>query len=72
MSLSLLHRSTLLPPIEPDRDTLAALTGETLPTATVTVTPSTTRYKPVGFLELLGRVTVNVVTVGLIHPVIPR
>jgi hypothetical protein len=71
VSLSLLHRSTLLPPIEPDRDTLAALTGETLPTATVTVTPSTTRYKPVGFLELLGRVTVNVVTVGLIHPVIP-
>lgn len=70
-SLSLLHRSTLLPPIEPDRDTLAALTGETLPTATVTVTPSTTRYKSVGFLELIGRLTVNVVTVGLIHPVIP-
>ena len=71
VSLSLLHRSTLLPPIEPDRLTLAALTGETLPQATVTVTPSTTRYKSVGFLELIGRVTINVVTVGLIHPEIP-
>lgn len=71
VSLSLLHRSTLLPPIEPDRESLARLTGETLPVPTVTVTPSTTRYKSVGFLELLGRVTVNVMTVGLIHPVIP-
>ncbi len=71
VSLSLLHRSTLLPPIEPDRETLAAVTGEPMPVPTVTVTPVVTRYKSVGFLELFGRVMVNVATVGLIHPVVP-
>ncbi len=71
VSLSLLHRSTLLPPIEPDRETLAAVTGEPLPVPTVTVTPTVTRYKSVGFLELIGRVVANVATVGLIYPVLP-
>jgi hypothetical protein len=71
VSLSLLHRGTLLPPVAADRVTLAALVGETLPQATVTVTPGTVQYKPVGFFELLGRVTLNVITVGLIHDAVP-
>lgn len=71
VALSLLHRGTLLPPIDPDRETLAALVGETLPQSTLTVIPGATRYKPIGFLELLGRVTANVITAGLIYPVVP-
>ncbi len=49
---SLLYGRSLLPPIEPDSETLAALVGE--------APPRTIRYQSVDALELLGRVTQNV------------
>ncbi len=57
VSLSLLHRSDLLPPIEPDPETLAALTGQT-------ITATTPRSRPVGFLDRIGRVAATVVQAG--------
>lgn len=67
VSLSLLHRSALLPPLEPDPETLAALTGAAVPS----ITP---RYRPVGLLAQLGRVVAIPVVSGqhgAAHPHIP-
>ena len=71
LSLSLLQGDSLFPPLAASRPVLAALTGETLPDATVIEHPGTTTYKRIGFLQFLGRLTLNIVTVGLIHDALP-
>ena len=62
VTLSLLYGRSLFPPIEPDNETLAALIGETS-------APVTIRYPSVDALELLGRVTQNVLAGGPVGPV---
>lgn len=71
VSLSLLQGQTLFPPIEPGRDVLVKLTGEQLPLATTVERPSSRIYKRIGFLEFVGRLTLNIVTVGVLHDAVP-
>lgn len=71
VSLSLLQGQTLFPPIEPSREVLAALTGEQLPRPTTVDHPGQRTYKRIGLLEFVGRLTLNVVTVGLLHDAVP-
>jgi hypothetical protein len=65
LSLSLLQRGRLLPPIDPEPATLAALIAE----PTNAATPA--RYRPVGLLALLGQLPVDLVPVGPVQPAAP-
>ena len=69
LSPSLLHRGTLLPAVDPDPATLAALLDPS--GATNTAMPVGTRYRPVGMLELIGRVRLNAIGGGRIGPGLP-
>jgi hypothetical protein len=76
VSFALLQADVPVAPVDTSILALARRTGEALPDTKTIDHPADNRYAVVSRtrfpgLELLGRLAVNIITVGLIHPVVP-
>lgn len=76
VSIALLQADVPVAPVDTSITALAIRTGEALPETKIVDHPGDSRYRAVSRtrfpgLEFLGRLTVNIITVGLIHPFVP-